>query len=137
MFKNLIMFGILLIGGWVTYVSFFGKPEDIELRNRLFNKGKELGEVVTDIFKSESNKINAGEYDKIFKKLGETLDEIKKASKDKEKYNDEIKRLTDEKERLEKSVNENSQDETKLNEENKNLKKLADDILLLTKKIQE
>jgi uncharacterized protein YdcH (DUF465 family) len=67
--------------------------------------------------------------------LNETLDELKKASKNKE-HDDEITRLSEEKERLEKSIKENEGNQTKLSEENKKLQILADDIVNLTKKIE-
>lgn len=135
MIKNLLYLLVLAVIGWVVYVSFFGKPDDIKLRNNLLNKGKELGMAVSDIFQSESKKVNSGEYKQVFNKLNETLDELKKASKNKE-HDDEITRLSEEKERLEKSIKENEGNQTKLSEENKKLQILADDIVNLTKKIE-
>lgn len=135
MIKNLLYLLVLAVIGWVVYVSFFGKPDDIKLRNNLLNKGKELGMAVSDIFQSESKKVNSGEYEQVFNKLNETLDELKKASKNKE-HDDEITRLSEEKERLEKSIKENEGNQTKLSEENKKLQILADDIVNLTKKIE-
>jgi hypothetical protein len=128
---------IVAIIGWVVYVSFFGKPEDIALRDRLLNKGKELGEVVSDIFKSESQKVKSGDYDQIFDKLGEALKNLKQADEKSKKYGDEINRLSDEKNRLEKIVKDNSGSESEMAENNKKLKKLADDIVILTNKMQE
>jgi predicted ribosome quality control (RQC) complex YloA/Tae2 family protein len=135
MIKNLIYLLVLAVIGWVVYVSFFGKPDDIKLRNNLLSKGKELGMAVSDIFQSETKKVNSGEYKQVFNKLNETLDELKKASKNKE-HDDEITRLSEEKERLEKSIKENEGNQTKLSEENKKLQILADDIVNLTKKIE-
>ena len=135
MIKNLLYLLVLAVIGWVVYVSFFGKPDDIKLRNNLLNKGKELGMAVSDIFQSETKKVNSGEYKQVFNKLNETLDELKKASKNKE-HDDEITRLSEEKERLEKSIKENEGNQTKLSEENKKLQILADDIVNLTKKIE-
>lgn len=135
MIKNLLYLLVLAVIGWVVYVSFFGKPDDIKLRNNLLNKGKELGMAVSDIFQSETKKVNSGEYKQVFSKLNETLDELKKASKNKE-HDDEITRLSEEKERLEKSIKENEGNQTKLSEENKKLQILADDIVNLTKKIE-
>ena len=135
MIKNLLYLLVLAVIGWVVYVSFFGKPDDIKLRNNLLNKGKELGMAVSDIFQSETKKVNSGEYKQVFNKLNEMLDELKKASKNKE-HDDEITRLSEEKERLEKSIKENEGNQTKLSEENKKLQILADDIVNLTKKIE-
>jgi predicted ribosome quality control (RQC) complex YloA/Tae2 family protein len=135
MIKNLLYLLVLAVIGWVVYVSFFGKPDDIKLRNNLLSKGKELGMAVSDIFQSETKKVNSGEYKQVFNKLNETLDELKKASKNKE-HDDEITRLSEEKERLEKSIKENEGNQTKLSEENKKLQILADDIVNLTKKIE-
>lgn len=128
---------IVAIIGWVVYVSFWGKPEDIALRDRLLNKGKELGEVVSDIFKSESQKIKSGDYDQIFDKLGDALKNLKQADEKSKKYGDEINRLSDEKNRLEKIIKNNSGSESEMAENNKKLKKLADDIVILTNKMQE
>jgi predicted ribosome quality control (RQC) complex YloA/Tae2 family protein len=135
MIKNLLYLLVLAVIGWVVYVSFFGKPDDIKLRNNLLSKGKELGMAVSDIFQSETKKVNSGEYKQVFNKLNETLDELKKASKNKE-HDDEITRLSEEKERLEKSIKENEGNQTKLSEETKKLQILADDIVNLTKKIE-
>jgi predicted ribosome quality control (RQC) complex YloA/Tae2 family protein len=135
MIKNLLYLLVLAVIGWVVYVSFFGKPDDIKLRNNLLSKGKDLGMAVSDIFQSETKKVNSGEYKQVFNKLNETLDELKKASKNKE-HDDEITRLSEEKERLEKSIKENEGNQTKLSEENKKLQILADDIVNLTKKIE-
>jgi predicted ribosome quality control (RQC) complex YloA/Tae2 family protein len=135
MIKNLLYLLVLAVIGWVVYVSFFGKPDDIKLRNNLLSKGKELGMAVSDIFQSETKKVNSGEYKQVFNKLNETLDELKKASKNKE-HDDEITRLSEEKERLENSIKENEGNQTKLSEENKKLQILADDIVNLTKKIE-
>lgn len=135
MIKNILYLLVLAVIGWVVYVSFFGKPDDIKLRNNLLNKGKELGMAVSDIFQSETKKVNSGEYKQVFSKLNETLDELKKASKNKE-HDDEINRLSEEKERLEQSIKKNEGNQTKLSEENKKLQILADDIVNLTKKIE-
>lgn len=128
---------IVAIIGWVVYVSFWGKPEEIALRDRLLNKGKELGEVVSDIFKSESQKIKSGDYDQIFDKLGDALKNLKQADEKSKKYGDEINRLSDEKNRIEKIIKNNSGSESEMVENNKKLKKLADDIVILTNKMQE
>ena len=135
MIKNILTLLFLAIIGWVIYVSFYGKPEDIQLRNNLLSKGKELGQAVGDIFKSETHKVKSGEYDKVFAKLDETLDELKKVSKNKDQ-DEEINRLSEEKERLEKSIKDNKGNHTKLSEENKKLQTLTDDIVNLTKKLQ-
>jgi hypothetical protein len=69
MIKNILTLAVLAIIGWVIYATFYGKPEDIQLRNNLLNKSKELGQAVTDIFKSETKKVKSGEYEQVFGKL--------------------------------------------------------------------
>jgi predicted ribosome quality control (RQC) complex YloA/Tae2 family protein len=135
MIKNILYLLVIAVIGWVIYVSLYGKSDDIKLRNNLLEKGKELGLAVSDIFKSETKKVNSGDYDEVFSKLNETLDELKKASKNKEQ-NDEIARLSEEKERLEKSIKENEGNQEKLSVDHKKLQILADDIVTLTKKIE-
>lgn len=136
MLKKILAVLVVAIIIWVVYVSFYGKADDIRLRNNLLNKGKELGLAVGDIFKSESNKVKSGEYDKVFAKLDETLEELKKVSKNKE-HQDELDRISEEKNRLEKSIRDNQGNHKKLSEENKKLQTLTDDIVSLTKKLQE
>jgi hypothetical protein len=136
MIKNILTLAVLAIIGWVIYATFYGKPEDIQLRNNLLNKSKELGQAVTDIFKSETKKVKSGEYEQVFGKLDETLDELKKVSKSNEQES-EINRLSEEKARLEKSIKENQDNDVKLSEENKKLQNLTDDVVNLAKKIQE
>jgi hypothetical protein len=136
MLKKILAVLVVAIIVWVVYVSINGQADDIRLRNNLLSKGKELGLAVGDIFKSESNKVKSGEYDKVFAKLDETLEELKKVSKNKE-HQDEIDRISEEKNRLEKSIRYNQGNHKKLSEENKRLQTLADDIVSLTKKIQE
>ena len=93
MLKKILAVLVVAIIVWVVYVSINGQADDIRLRNNLLSKGKELGLAVGDIFKSESNKVKSGEYDKVFAKLDETLEELKKVSKNKE-HQDEIDRIS-------------------------------------------
>lgn len=136
MLKKILAILVLVIVVWAVYVSFYGKPEDIQLRNNLLVKTKDLGLAVGEIFNSESRKIKSGEYDKLFTKLDETLDELRKVARDKDHHN-EIKRLSEEKERLEKSIRENQENHNIISEEKKKLQTLADDIQTLSKKLQE
>jgi Na+-transporting NADH:ubiquinone oxidoreductase subunit NqrC len=136
MLKKIIALLVLALIAWVIFVTFYGNADDIQLRNKLLTKSKELGLAVGEIFKSETHKINSGEYDKVFAKLDETIVELKKASKSDE-HDEEINRLSNEKERIEKSIREYQGNHSKLSEENKKLQNLTDDIVKLSKKIQE
>ena len=136
MLKKIIALLVLALIAWVIFVTFYGNADDIQLRNKLLTKSKELGLAVGEIFKSETHKINSGEYDKVFAKLDETIVELKKASKSDE-HDEEINRLSNEKERIEKSIREYQGNHSKLSEENKKLQDLTDDIVKLSKKIQE
>ena len=140
MIKNLVMLLIVALIGWIVYVTFFGKPEDIELRNKLLGTGKQFGQSVVDIFKSESGKVKDGTYDEVFKKLDGAIEQLKQADQKKGEYSNDIKRLTDEKQRLEKLIEQNKgvagRGVDPNAENNENLKKLAQDIVDLTNKME-
>ena len=141
MIKNIILLVIFLLIGWVIYVQFFGDTKDIELRNKLLNTGKDFGKSVVDIFKNESTKIQRGKYNEVFDKLGEAIKSLKKADAAKNEHSTEIERLSEEKDRLEKLIAENKNIESNgldpNSENNQKLKKLAEDIIALTNKMEQ
>ena len=112
----------------------------IELRNKLLNTGKDFGQSVINIFKSESGKVKSGTYDEVFKNLNNAIEHLKKANKD-GKYTDQINNLNAEKEKIEQSVQQNQNQQAKgtdLNaENNEKLKKLAEDIVSLTNEMEK
>jgi hypothetical protein len=140
MFKNLLFLLFVVLIGWVAYVSMFGNNNDIELRNKLLNTGKDFGQSVINIFKSESGKVKSGTYDEVFKNLNNAIEHLKKANKD-GKYTDQINNLNAEKEKIEQSVQQNQNQQAKgtdLNaENNEKLKKLAEDIVSLTNEMEK
>ncbi len=140
MFKNLLFLLFVVLIGWVAYVSMFGNNNDLELRNKLLNTGKDFGQSVINIFKSESGKVKSGTYDEVFKNLNNAIEHLKKANKD-GKYTDQINNLSAEKEQIEQSVQQNQNQQAKGTdpnaENNEKLKKLAEDIVSLTNEMEK
>ena len=119
---------------WGVYVSFFGNSKEIQLRNKLLNTGKEFGQSVVDVFQNEKEKIEDGNYDKVLSKLDDAIDNLKQADKDNGKFNSEIKDIEDQKIALKNNINDN-QEHSNSEENEKKIKKLAEDIIKLSEKM--
>jgi hypothetical protein len=119
---------------WGVYVSFFGNSKEIQLRNKLLNTGKEFGQSVVDVFQNEKEKIEDGNYDKVLSKLDDAIDNLKQADKDNGKFNSEIKEIEDQKIALKNNINDN-QGHSNSEENEKKIKKLAEDIIKLSEKM--
>jgi hypothetical protein len=119
---------------WGVYVSFFGNSKEIQLRNKLLNTGKEFGQSVVDVFQNEKEKIEDGNYDKVFSKLDDAIDNLKKADNDNGKFNSEIKDIEDQKIALKNNINDNKE-HSNSEENEKKIKKLAEDIIILSEKM--
>jgi hypothetical protein len=139
MFKNLLFLLFVVLIGWVAYASMFGNSNDIELRNKLLSSGKDFGQSVINIFKSESGKVKSGTYDEVFKNLNNAINQLKEANKD-GKYTEQINKLNADKEKIEKSIQQNQNQQTKGSdpnaENNEKLKKLAEEIVSLSKEME-
>jgi peptidoglycan hydrolase CwlO-like protein len=134
MIKNLLYLIFLGLIIWGVYVSFFGNSKEIQLRNKLLNTGKEFGQSVVDVFQNEKEKIEDGNYDKVLSKLDDAIDNLKQADKDNGKFNSEIKEIEDQKTALKNNINEN-QENSNSDENEKKIKKLAEDIIKLSEKM--
>lgn len=103
--KNLISLIVVLLIGWVVYVTFFGTAEDKVLRDKLFSGVKDTGKTVGEIFKSEKGKYQKGMYDKEITQINtliETLSNNEEAAKkDGMDYSAELEELRARKERME------------------------------------
>jgi hypothetical protein len=119
---------------WGVYVSFFGNSKEIQLRNKLLNTGKEFGQSVVDVFQNEKEKIEDGNYDKVFSKLDDAIDNLKKADNDNGKFNSEIKDIENQKIALKNNINDNKE-HSNSEENEKKIKKLAEDIIILSEKM--
>ena len=119
---------------WGVYVSFFGNSKEIQLRNKLLNTGKEFGQSVVDVFQNEKEKIEDGNYDKVLSKLDDAIDNLKQADKDNGKFNSEIKDIEDQKIALKNNINDNKE-HSNSEENEKKIKKLAEDIIKLSEKM--
>lgn len=119
---------------WGVYVSFFGNSKEIQLRNKLLNSGKDFGQSVVDVFQNEKEKMDDGNYDKVFSKLDDAIDNLKKADNVNGKFNSEIKEIEDQKITLKNKINEN-QDNSNSEDNEKKIKKLAEDIIKLSEKM--
>ena len=134
MIKNLLYLIFLGLIIWGVYVSFFGNSKEIQLRNKLLNTGKEFGQSVVDVFQNEKEKMEDGDYDKVFSKLDDAIDNLKKADNVNGKYNSEIKEIEDQKTALKNNIN-NNQENSNSEENEKKIKKLAEDIIKLSEKM--
>ena len=134
MIKNLLYLIFLGLIIWGVYVSFFGNSKEIQLRNKLINTGKEFGQSVVDVFQNEKEKIEDGNYDKVLSKLDDAIDNLKQADRDNGKFNSEIKEIEDQKTALKNNINEN-QVNANSQENEKKIKKLAEDIIKLSEKM--
>jgi hypothetical protein len=134
MIKNLLYLIFLGLIIWGVYVSFFGNSKEIQLRNKLLNTGKEFGQSVVDVFQNEKEKMEDGNYDKVLSKLDDAIDNLKQADKDNGKFNSEIKEIEDQKTALKNNINEN-QENSNSEENEKKIKKLAEDIIKLSEKM--
>ncbi len=134
MIKNLLYLILMGLIIWGVYVSFFGNSKEIQLRNKLLNTGKEFGQSVVDVFQNEKEKIEDGNYDKVFSKLDDAIDNLKKADNDNGKFNSEIKDIEDQKIALKNNINDNKE-HSNSEENEKKIKKLAEDIIILSEKM--
>jgi hypothetical protein len=134
MIKNLLYLILMGLIIWGVYVSFFGNSKEIHLRNKLLNTGKEFGQSVVDVFQNEKEKIEDGNYDKVLSKLDDAIDNLKQADKDNGKFNSEIKDIEDQKIALKNNINDN-QEHSNSEENEKKIKKLAEDIIKLSEKM--
>ncbi len=93
MIRSLFKLAILLVIGILIYNYFFGTTSEREQSKQVFGSMRNVVVSVADLMKSEKTKYDAGKYDKVLDKLGDTY----KAVRDRAKYVDEkvIKRLDD------------------------------------------
>lgn len=78
---NILKLVILLLLGWIVYVTLFGTADERERRNNLLGKAGALGKEIVGVFQHEAKKFNAGEYDAALKKLSEAIQNLQQADK--------------------------------------------------------
>jgi len=93
MIRSLFKLVILLVIGILIYNYFFGTTSERDQSKQVFGSMRNVVVSVADLMKTEKTKYDAGKYDKVLDKLGDTY----KAVRDRAKYVDEkvIKRLGD------------------------------------------
>lgn len=93
MISSLFKLAVLLVIGILIYNYFFGTSSEQEQSKQVFGSMRNVVVSVADLMKSEKSKYDAGKYDKVLDKLGDTY----KAVRDRAKYVDDnvIKRLDD------------------------------------------
>ncbi len=91
MIRSLFKLGILLVIGILVYNYFFGTTSEREQSKQVFGSMRNVVVSVGQLMKTEKSKYDAGKYDKVLDKLGDTY----RAIRDRAKYVDEkvIKRL--------------------------------------------
>ena len=85
MFRSLFKLAIILVLGILIYNYFFGTNSEQEQSKQVFGQMRSVVVSVGQLMKSEKTKYDAGKYDKVLNKLGETY----KAVRAKAKYLDE------------------------------------------------
>lgn len=97
MIRSLFKIGILLVGAILVYNYFFGTDGEQENSRRVFGQMRDVVVSVGQLVKTEKNNFNAGKYDGVLAKLGDTY----KAVRDRAQYVDEkvLKRLDELEER--------------------------------------
>ncbi len=93
MIRSLFKLAVLLVIGILIYNYFFGTSSEREQSKQVFGSMRNVVVSVGQLMKSEKTKYDAGKYDKVLDKLGDTY----QAVRDRAKYVDEnvIKRLGD------------------------------------------
>lgn len=91
MIRSLFKLAILLVIGILVYNYFFGTNSEREQSKQVFGSMRNVIVSVGQLMKTEKSKYDAGKYDKVLDKLGDTY----RAIRDRAKYVDEkvIKRL--------------------------------------------
>ena len=91
MIRSLFKLAVLLVIGILIYNYFFGTNPEREQSKQVFGQMRNVVVSVGQLMKTEKSKYDAGKYDKVLDKLGDTY----KAIRDRAKYVDEkvIKRL--------------------------------------------
>jgi len=85
MIRSLFKLAILLVLGILIYNYFFGTNSEQEQSKQVFGQMRNVVVSVGQLMKSEKTKYDAGKYDKVLDKLGETY----KAVRSRAKYVDE------------------------------------------------
>jgi len=119
--KNLIFLALLILAAIVGYTYFFGKGEDKERAENIVNETRDLGRSVGDFLKKQKDKYDNGEFDRLFDRIGNAIDNFrKKPAADQQEAKDELRKLETELKKVEPE---------KLNEENREeLKRLLDEL---------
>ncbi|MEO6039693.1 MAG: hypothetical protein ABIQ93_14865 [Saprospiraceae bacterium] len=85
MIRSLFKLAVLLVVGILIYNYFFGTNSEQEQSKQVFGQMRNVVVSVGQLMKSEKSKYDAGKYDKVLDKLGDTY----KAVRNRAKYLDE------------------------------------------------
>ena len=78
--RKLIGLALLVIAGIVVYNYYFGSPEEKMESRKIFNQVKDISRSISDVVKSEKDKIEEGKYDKVFDQLGSLYQSLRKGA---------------------------------------------------------
>ncbi|MEO6758685.1 MAG: hypothetical protein ABIO24_04465 [Saprospiraceae bacterium] len=81
MIRSLFKLAIILVIGILIYNFLFGTGQEKEQSKQVFGQMRNVVVSVADLMKSEKSKYDAGKYDKVLNKLGDTYQAVRKQAK--------------------------------------------------------